>query len=174
MYKTILTIIVALMGGLFGNYLKLPAGAMVGAMIFVGAANALGAQPQIPQTLNFLAQIIIGGFLGLSITKELLVNFKDYLAPSLLVVILLAVFGVITGFIVNKLTGINLNTSLFGSVPGGMQEMVVLSQSYNVNHPAVMTMQTVRRVLIVVIYPLLVEFISKLTGSYIRLLINKS
>lgn len=42
--------------------------------------------------------------------------------PSLLVVVFLAVFGVLTGIIVNKLTGIDLYTSMFGSVPGGMQE----------------------------------------------------
>jgi len=170
MRKVVFTLAVALAGGLIGEYLKLPAGSMVGAMIFVGAANILGVEPQIPEILNFLAQILIGGFLGLSITKELVASLKDYLVPSLLVVTLLAVFGVVVGFIVNKLTGINLHTSLFGSVPGGMQEMVVLSQSYDVNHPAVMTMQTVRRVLIVVIYPLLVAFVSKLTGSDIRLL----
>jgi len=169
MYKVIFTIIVALIGGFIGHHLKFPAGAMVGAMIFVGAANILGAKPQLPETFNVLAQIIIGVFLGLSITKEILVNLKDYIVPSLLVVTLLAVFGVVTGFVVNKLTGIDLYTSLFGSVPGGMQEMVILSQSYDVNHPAVMTIQTVRRVLIVVIYPLLVVFVSKFTGSHIQL-----
>jgi uncharacterized membrane protein AbrB (regulator of aidB expression) len=33
-----------------------------------------------------------------------------------------------------------------------MQEMIVLCESYDVNHPAVVVMQTVRRVLIFVIY----------------------
>jgi len=169
MYNVILTVIIALIGGLIGHYLKFPAGAMVGAMIFVGAANIFGAKPQLPEFFNVLAQIIIGGFLGLSITKEVLASLKGYVVSSSLVVILLAVFGVITGFIVNRLTGIDLYTSLFGSVPGGMQEMVILSQSYDVNHPAVMTIQTVRRVLIVVIYPILVVLVSKLTGSHIRL-----
>lgn len=170
MDKIILTIFLAIIGGLIGHFLKFPAGAMVGAMVLVGAANVLCTKPHLPETFNILAQIIIGGFLGLSITKEVVVSLKDYVVPSLLVVTLLAVFGVATGFIVNKLTGIDLFTALFGSVPGGMQEMVILSQSYDVNHPAVMTIQTVRRVLIVVIYPLLVTLVSKLTGSYIRLL----
>ncbi|HQA60669.1 MAG: AbrB family transcriptional regulator [Tepidanaerobacteraceae bacterium] len=170
MHKVIITIIIAVIGGVVGHYLKLPAGAMVGAMISVGAANILDVQPQLPETLNILGQIIIGAALGLSVTKEVLVGLKDYLVPSLLVVILLAVFGVVTGFIVTKLTGVDLYTSLFGSVPGGMHEMVILSQSYDVNHPAVMTIQTVRRVLIVVIYPLLVLLVSKLTGSYMHLL----
>jgi len=169
MYKVIFTTLLALTGGFIGHHLKLPAGAMVGAMIFVGVANILGAKPQMPESFNIIAQIMIGGFLGLSITKEVVAGLKDYVVPSLLVVVLLAVFGVVTGFIVNKLTGIDLYTSVFGSVPGGMQEMVVLSQSYDVNHPAVMTIQTVRRVLIVVIYPLLVIFVSKLTGRHIQL-----
>lgn len=169
MQKIVVTIILALIGGFIGHQLKFPAGAMVGAMLFVGVANILGTKPQLPESFNIVAQIIIGGCLGLSITKEVVAGLKDYAIPSVLVVAFLAIFGVATGFIVNKITGIDLYTSLFGSVPGGMQEMVILSQSYDVNHPAVMTIQTVRRVLIVVIYPLLVTFVSKLTGSSIQL-----
>jgi uncharacterized membrane protein AbrB (regulator of aidB expression) len=45
-----------------------------------------------------------------------------------------------------------------------MQEIVALSQAYQVDHSAVVMIQTVRRVLIVVIYPLMVAAISKLTN----------
>ena len=169
MEKILITTLLAFVGGFIGHQLKFPAGAMVGAMLFVGIANILGVKTQLPESFSIIAQIMIGGLLGLSITKEVMAGLKDYVIPSLLVVVLLAIFGVVTGFIVNKLTGIELYTSLFGSVPGGMQEMVVLSQSYDVNHPAVMTIQTVRRVLIVVIYPLLVVLVSKLTGNLIQL-----
>lgn len=80
MHKVIITIIIAVIGGVVGHYLKLPAGAMVGAMISVGAANILDVQPQLPETLNILGQIIIGAALGLSVTKEVLVGLKDYLS----------------------------------------------------------------------------------------------
>lgn len=169
MDKVIYTTLIAFVGGLIGYHLKFPAGAMVGAMVAVAAANVLGAKPEMPEMLNIAAQILIGGFLGLSVTNEVVESFKDYVIPSILVVIILAVFGVVTGFIVNKLTGLELYTSIFGSVPGGMQEMVVLSQSYDVNHPAVMTIQTVRRVLIVVIYPLLIVLVSKITEHSIHI-----
>lgn len=169
MHKVIFTLMVALAGGFVGHYLKFPASEMVGAMVFVGTMNIFGTEPQMPESLNLVAQIVIGGFLGLGITSDVLAELKHYVIPSLLVVVILAIFGILTGFIVNILTGIDLYTSLFGSVPGGMQEMVVLSQSYNVNHAAVMTIQTVRRVLIVVIYPLLLVLVSKLTKSQIKL-----
>lgn len=67
----------------------------------------------------------------------------------------------LTGVIVTRVTGVELFTSLFGSVPGGMQEMIILSESYDVNHPAVVVIQTVRRILIVIMYPLLVNIILK-------------
>jgi hypothetical protein len=165
MNRIILTIALTLAGGYLGNRLKIPAGALLGAMTFVGAANLLGVKTEIPESFNTLAQIVIGGVLGLSITREVAAGLKDYIIPSLMVVVLLAVFGVLTGFLVSRVTGIELYTSLFGSVPGGMQEMIVLSQSYDVNHPAVVVIQTVRRVLIVVIYPLLVMLISKIVAN---------
>ncbi len=157
----------ALVGGLIGHYLKFPAGEMVGAMVCVGAMNIFEAEPQMPKLLNIGAQIIIGGFLGLDITSDVLVELKHYAVPALLVVVILAIFGIVTGFVVNILTGIDLYTSLFGSVPGGMQEMIILSQSYKVNHVAVLTIQTVRRVLIVIIYPLLLILVSKATKTQI-------
>ncbi|MDI6600492.1 MAG: AbrB family transcriptional regulator [Thermoanaerobacteraceae bacterium] len=156
-----MTVTLAMIGGFIGNELKIPAGALLGAMVAVGAANLLNLEPDMPGSFNTIAQIIIGGFLGLSLTKEVVLGLKDYLIPSLMVVVLLAIFGVITGVIVTKLTGVELFTSLFGSVPGGMQEMIILSESYDVNHPAVVVIQTVRRILIVIIYPLLVNIILK-------------
>lgn len=164
MDRVVFTITLALIGGFIGNELKIPAGALLGAMIFVGAANILGAKPEMPESFNTIAQIVLGGFLGLAITKEVVAGLKDYIIPSLIVVVILAIFGIFTGFLVSKITGTELYTSLFGSVPGGMQEMIVLSESYDVNHPAVVVIQTVRRVLIVVIYPLLIYIVSKYTA----------
>lgn len=167
MDKTLLTLILALIGGFIGNELKLPAGALLGAMVFVSTSNLMNLAPQMPSTFDILAQIVIGGYLGLSITKDTLLELKNYILPSMLVVVILAVFGVLTGILVSKLTGTDLYTALFGSVPGGMQEMIILSKSYDVNHPAVLLIQTVRRVLIVIIYPFLVHLISKYIGNNI-------
>lgn len=160
------TIILALIGGFIGDKTKIPAGSLLGAMVFVGAANVIGLKPELPKSFNTITQIALGGFLGLSVTKEVAVGLKNYIIPSLLVVVFLAVFGIITGVIVSKITGTELYTSLFGSVPGGMQEMIVLSESYNVNHPAVVVFQTVRRVLIVILYPIMVQIFSKLIESF--------
>lgn len=161
MWKIIISLIIALIGGFVGDKLKLPAGALIGAMVAVGIANLLNFKPEISPIYSVIAQSILGGSLGLLITKDLLVELKNYLLPSLMVVILLSVFGVVVGMIVSKASGIDIQTSLFGSVPGGMQEMVILSESYDVNHIAVVVMQTIRRILIVIIYPLLVNVVMK-------------
>lgn len=117
-----------------------------------------------PQSYNIIAQMVLGGFLGLTVTPDVLTDIKTHLFASLMVVALLSVFAVATGYVVSRLTGIELYTSLLGSAPGGMPEIVALSQSYEVDHAAVVVMQTVRRILIVVIYPLLVIAVSKLTN----------
>lgn len=157
MYKITISLIIALIGGFIGSRTKIPAGTLIGAMIAVGIINLLDFKPEMPKYCCIIAQSILGGSLGLLITKDLLMELKNYLAPSLMVVILLSIFGAIVGIIVSKVSGIDLQTSLFGSVPGGMQEMIILSESYNVDHIAIVVMQTIRRILIVVIYPLIVN-----------------
>jgi membrane AbrB-like protein len=164
MNKIITSLIIALIGGFIGNELRIPAGALIGSMIAVGIVNLLEFELMIPQVYRTGAQCILGGALGLLITKDLLMDLKEYLLPSLMVVVLLSIFGAIAGLIVCKITGIDISTSLFGSVPGGMQEMIILSDSYDVNHMAVVVMQTVRRILIVIIYPLLVNIIMRFSN----------
>lgn len=161
MYKITVSLIIALIGGFIGSKTKIPAGTLLGAMITIGIINLLDYSPVMPQSSRIIAQSILGGTLGLLITKDLLMELKNYLVPSLMVVVLLSIFGAIVGMIVSKVSGIDLQTSLFGSVPGGMQEMIILSESYNVNHIAIVVMQTIRRILIVVIYPWLVNIILK-------------
>lgn len=169
MERIALTLALAVVGGFIGLKLKIPAGALLGSMIAVGTAGVLGVKSEMPHSFNTIAQMILGGFLGLTINKDVIEGIKSFILPSFLVVLLLAIFGVLTGYIVSKLTGIEVYTSLFGSVPGGMQEMIVLSESYDVNHPAVVVIQTVRRVLIVVIYPILITLFAKLTNSVFHL-----
>ncbi|WP_132996067.1 AbrB family transcriptional regulator [Sporanaerobacter acetigenes] len=161
MNKIITTLIIALIGGFIGNKLKIPAGALIGSMVSVGIFNLFSFKLEIPQFYRIVAHSILGGSLGLLITKDFLMDLRKYLIPSLTVVILLSLFGALTGIIVSKITKTDILTSLFGSVPGGMQEMIVLSDSYDVNHVEVVVMQTVRRILIVVLYPLLVNIIMK-------------
>jgi membrane AbrB-like protein len=116
-----------------------------------------------PESYNIIAQMVLGGFLGLTVSRDALADIRTHLLASLMVVVLLSIFGILTGYVVSRLTGIELYTSLFGSAPGGMHEIVALSQAYEVDHSAVAVIQTIRRILIVVIYPLLVMAVSKLT-----------
>ncbi len=162
--RVIFTLVLTAVGGFIGHKLGIPAGALLGSMMAVGTASLLGAKPEIPESYNIIAQMVLGGFLGLTVTRDVLTDIKTHLFASLVVVVLLSVFGVITGYIVSRLTGIELYTSLFGSAPGGMHEIIALSQAYEVDHSAVAVIQTIRRILIVVIYPLLVMAVSKLTN----------
>jgi membrane AbrB-like protein len=162
--RVIFTLALTVVGGFIGHKLGIPAGALLGSMMAVGAASLLGAKPAMPESYNIIAQMVLGGFLGLTITRDALPDIKTHLVASFLVLVLLSVFGILTGYIVSRLTGLELYTSLFGSAPGGMHEIVALSQAYEVDHSAVAVIQTVRRILIVVIYPLLVMAVSKLTS----------
>lgn len=162
MMKIVITLVVALIGGFIGSNTKIPAGTLLGAMVAVGLINLLDFGPEVPKFCSIIAQSFLGGSLGLLINKNLLGELKNYLVPSLMIVILLSLFGAIAGIIVSRVSNIDIQTSLFGSVPGGMQEMIILSESYNVNHVAIVVMQTIRRILIVVIYPLFVNIILKI------------
>ena len=65
MQRIIFTLIVGIIGGYIGIKLKIPAGAMIGSMIFVGGYNVLTSGAHVPSNFKLIAQIVIGCTIGL-------------------------------------------------------------------------------------------------------------
>ncbi len=160
--RVVFTLMVAAIGGLLGVRLKLPAGALIGAMISVAFVNlAFGYAGQIPNSFRIAAQIVVGGILGLSITRETVASVRGILLPATVLVIAMISLGLIAGFILHRLTGVDLATALFSSSPGGMTEMILASMGFGADTPTVALLQLLRMISIVSIMPLVLRLVLK-------------
>ena len=65
-----LVLAVAVAGGLIGLRLKLPAGAMLGAMIAVAIFTVVTDLQVIPPWFKVCAQMVSGGYIGTTMTRE--------------------------------------------------------------------------------------------------------
>lgn len=156
----VLTLVIGLIGGIIGTKLKIPAGALIGSMIFVATYNIFTDNAFIPKNFKVIAQILIGSIIGLSFTLNSVMELRKILVPALILVISLTVFSLLLGFAISKLTNIDLITALFGSLPGGLTDMTIISEIYGADTPKVVAMHLSRMLTVVTVVPILIRFIS--------------
>lgn len=82
MEKIIYTLIVAGIGGYIGIKIKMPAGAFVGAMFAVAIFNMTTGKGDLPIQFKTIAQIVVGGMIGLNFGTDKIASFKGLLLPS--------------------------------------------------------------------------------------------
>ena len=158
--KIIITIIIATFGGIIGYKLKVPAGALIGAMIFVALFNIYNGEAYIPIKFKIFAQILTGGIIGLNFSRQTIMQIKEILIPLIISIFILLLFCILTGLILYKITGLDLITALFSMAPGGITDMTLAAQDMGGNTSIIAVFHFVRLTLVVGILPILVSMIS--------------
>lgn len=162
MEKILYTLGIAGIGGYIGLKLKMPAGAMVGAMLAVGAANLLGFSGQIPRDFRTVAQICIGGIVGLNITRDTVAGLKVLAMPAAVLAVSMIGFGLLAGYVISRVSSMDIITAFFSSSPGGMTEMTIMAESAGGDAPQVALMQLARMLSIVTFLPLIIKWVLRL------------
>lgn len=165
MDKIIYTLLVAGLGGFIGIKLKIPAGALVGAMASVAIYNIYTGQGSIPMNFKLIAQIVVGGMIGLNFTMDTVKGLKELLVPSLILVLGLTVFSIFLGFIIYKLTGLDLVTALFSCSPGGLADMTIISEAYGAETPKVALLHLMRLITVITILPWVIKIFAKFINT---------
>lgn len=161
MERVLITLLVACAGGIVGMKLKIPAGAMIGAMIAVAAYHIWCGKGEIPANFKIAAQIIVGGMLGLNFSMDTLYGLKEMALPAIVMLIGLMVLSVILGIVVAKTTGMDLITALFSSAPGGITEMTLASEAYGADTPKVAILHLMRLISVITILPIVIKSVLK-------------
>lgn len=151
------TLIISLAGGYSFYLLNAPLPWMLGPLVFVNALTALWKIPVCwPVSIRNVGLIILGFIMGSSFTPNTLLKIADQLPAMLAATISTVIFSMLVGYLTHKQTGISLESSVLGSTPGGMTQMVVLSEEVPGSDTTVVTfLQTIRLLSVVFIVPFL-------------------
>lgn len=161
MEKIIYTLSIASVGAFIGFKLKIPAGAMIGAMFAVGIANIFGFEGELPKNLKLVAQMAMGAILGLSITKNTIIGLKEVILPAFLLVGAMLVFGLVIGFFLTRFTNMDAITAFFSSSPGGLTEMTIIGADMGGDSAKIVTMQLLRLIGTITFFPILIKVLLK-------------
>ncbi len=146
-------------GALLFQALNLPVPWLLGPMLasLIGS-NVLKKQLYAwPSPIRNGALIMIGYTIGLALTGEALRRMGTQVPYMILMTFLLLLLCAGISFVIGKLSGTDFKTSLLGSVPGGLSQMVVLAEeTKGVDLTLVTVNQVMRLLLIIVGIPLMI------------------
>lgn len=160
-----MTIIVAFLGGLLADRLKLPAAGMTGAMAAVMILGISTGLSYFPSDYRMYVQFMSGAVIGVSVTYEDIKKLRHMIAPAILQIVTMIVLNLVLTVIFIKIGGLDAETSLFSTSPAGVQEMALISADYGADTTIVSFVQLLRIVFIVSVMPPLYRRLIRKSGG---------
>lgn len=154
------TITAALAGAALFELLRVPAGALIGAMVAVTLLNlAPTAVSELPSPARFLTFAAVGWLIGQGITGDVLHSLVSNIHLIWITVVLLLVFGGLLAFVLVRLGLLDPATAFLATSPGGLAQMSALSAAVDADASVVATLHILRVVSVIAIAPLVLRFL---------------
>nr|WP_257968090.1 AbrB family transcriptional regulator [Peribacillus deserti] len=158
MVRFLYTLLIALTGALLFSWAAVPIPWLLGPMAAVLIASRFTRSKVFwPAYIRDAGLIVVGYSLGLSFSREAVIQIGRQLPSMFITTVLLIAFCGLTAFAISKLTGIDYPTILTGSIPGGLSQMIAFAEEMKgINITIVAFFQVMRLIMIICIVPLLI------------------
>ena len=158
MYPILLAFVAGIVGGGVFTLLHLPLSWLLGSMVSVFLINKwTKLELAWPSYLRDLGLIIVGYAIGQSFSQKTMIEIFTQLPSMLTTTVTLIVFSMILAYITSHMTGIGLPSTITGSIPGGLSQMVALGEEMkNIDLTVVTILQVIRLLSVIFVVPFLV------------------
>lgn len=131
-------------------------------MLGSGVVNLLVSQDvHLPKTVEVLAQVALGIVVGFSFNRSLLTSALPILMWAVLGALSYLLLGLLLAFVASRLGFLDFDTALFGFSPGGFTGMSILAGAEGANAAVVALIHFTRVILLFIIVPTLVRFLTR-------------
>jgi uncharacterized membrane protein AbrB (regulator of aidB expression) len=108
-----------------------------------------------------MVQLLLGTMFGLSFIKLTKEQIKKLFVSFSMIICSVMIMSVGTGFIVDKLTFLDLGTSILSSAPGGIPEMAITAKVLTLEAPVVVVIHLIRVILVMSFFTILLNHFYK-------------
>ncbi len=157
--RTLVTLAIAAVGGTAFGLLNLPAGWLTGGMIAVAAAALARVEVEIPTPLRNVAFVVIGSFLGSSVSPELVGELPRWPISLAVLAVNLAVLQWAAQTFLTRVCGWDRQTAFFAAIPGLTSYVIALALPTRADTSRIAVSQTIRVFLLVVFLPKAVSMV---------------
>lgn len=141
----------------------LPAAAMLGPLVLGSALEASGSfQIVLLDEVIGLTFAVIGLEIGMKFTRVTLIKVMGYLPTVLAACVALNLFGLLLGGLLMLVLPVDPVTAFLATAPGSIETIALVAVASDAAVPIVLTFQTVRLFVVVLLGPCLMEHLAKL------------
>ena len=145
--------------GLLAQRLNLPGGLILGSMIGASAVTMLtGVTIAIPGPVRDGAFIVLGASVGVTLTRQALVQLAPVIVPALLSGALLILAGLAIVYLL-RITGMSVPGDILATSPGALSVMSALAIEEEAGAAHVALFHLVRVVMVILTLPLLLPLL---------------
>lgn len=155
------TLVLGGLGGLLFWKLKVPAGAMVGAMVVTSVFSVATGRAHLPQDGRLLTQMVAGAYIGASIQYKDVLALRRIILPAFLMIFLMISLDIGMGFILFRTTSLSLPTALMASAPGGLMDISLMAADVGADPSSVAILQLLRLTTVMSFFPVMLTRISR-------------
>ena len=162
----LLTVCVASVGSYLFYKLKIPAGALIGAIVFTAAFNIITDLGTFPRIMKTVMQAVAGAFIGLRITRRDIGELKKTLAGGMVMFLFMILYTLGVGYLLRAVTELDLPTALVCAMPAGLSDTSIISADLGANTTQTTIVHTVRTLFAILLLPQLAfQVCKRLTGA---------
>ena len=155
LFGLIRALLIGLIGGGVFAILDVPLPWMLGAMAATMAASLTGLELSMPQTMRKPMIAVVGVTLGSAFTPDRLDGVSAWLPSLASLPVYVLLIGALILFYLRRVSPFDAKTAFFAATPGGLSEMVLLSDQLGGDMRNVALFHSARLLLIVFCIPLL-------------------
>ncbi|QHI98372.1 hypothetical protein GT347_10435 [Xylophilus rhododendri] len=157
--RLVLVLSVSTAGGWLAHGAGVPLGWLLGALGASAALAQLGLSVNI-EAIRPYVLIFLGLALGQTFSQAVLLSLLGSLPAIVLCAMLTVAAGLVGAQVFSRYGGLDARTAFFCGTPGGVVLMAIHAREAGVSEQQVVLAQTIRLVLVVLVYPALVALLS--------------
>jgi hypothetical protein len=151
--QTFETLLIAGAGGFLFDLARFPAGWIAGAMVFSATASLAGRPLGLPHNLARAFYIVLGMSIGAVATPKTVAGIAIWPLSILAVTVAMGAVTLGTVAYLKRVHGWDTLTAVFGGMPGGLSQVMVLAAERGLDLRAIAIVQTMRVIILAVCVP---------------------
>ena len=167
--RLLLTILAACGPGFFLRRLHVPGGLLLGAVIGVSTLNLVTGLAFLPANVKVLSQIVVGAFLGCTMTREHVRGLPQFWKPILCVLCGYLAMALTLGTVICHISHVDLLTALFCVSPGGLSDTPLIAMDFGATVTYVVALQMLRVIYGLAVVPSLISWSDRVLGPRLGL-----
>lgn len=150
-----LALALAVVGGALFSQMKMPLAWMLGAMFATTLAALAGAKPQMPKSLRFIMQSVVGVLLGSTLTPGTLQQMWHYGTTISGLAMYTSIALLLSYTYLRRVWGYTSATAFFAAAPGGLNDMTIIGGEMGGDDRVIAIAHSLRLLLVVSLLPFL-------------------